>query len=227
MFKPIKIAHEEGSKLFFVSDTHFSHDKEFLYGKRGYNSVEEHDAGLIKTWNERVRPCDKVIHLGDFILGAGRDAKELAYHLLEKLNGKIYLIWGNHNSGVKQVYEDTLQIFGLASNLEVYPLTRDKYTFLGNQALLKVKAENKTHFVFCSHFAHRIWIDYNRNVWHVSGHSHGNDSETLPDCKNGKKLDVGIEVFGGPIVFDEVAKIMNQKQFVELDHHDSSTRPSF
>lgn len=38
------------NKLYFLSDTHFFHDKEFLYQPRGCLSVEEMNKKIVKNW---------------------------------------------------------------------------------------------------------------------------------------------------------------------------------
>lgn len=39
---------------YFTSDTHFGHNKEFVFKERGFNSVEEMNAAIIKNWNSVV-----------------------------------------------------------------------------------------------------------------------------------------------------------------------------
>lgn len=50
------------------------------------------DEALINNWNSVVGENDIVFHLGDFAFAPNWRWKEL----LEKLNGRIYLIMGNH-----------------------------------------------------------------------------------------------------------------------------------
>ena len=56
-------------KIWITSDTHFGHDREFIWGPRGYTSAAENDADIIKKWNEVVSSEDTVYHLGDVMLG--------------------------------------------------------------------------------------------------------------------------------------------------------------
>ena len=56
------------SRTFVTSDTHFGHDREFLYGPRGFTSIQEHDEEVIRRWNSVVNPEDEVFHLGDVML---------------------------------------------------------------------------------------------------------------------------------------------------------------
>ena len=41
------------NNIWFTSDLHFCHDKEFLYKPRGFNSIEEHDTAIIQNWNKK------------------------------------------------------------------------------------------------------------------------------------------------------------------------------
>ena len=79
--------------IWFTSDTHFGHKNISRFTKRPWNSTEEMDEGLIKNWNEVVGENDIVFHLGDFAFASNGRWKEL----IEKLNGRIYLILGNHD----------------------------------------------------------------------------------------------------------------------------------
>ena len=52
--------------IYFISDTHFNHDREFVYGPRGFKSVKEMNETLIKNWNETVTNEDDIYVLGIF-----------------------------------------------------------------------------------------------------------------------------------------------------------------
>ena len=72
-----------------ISDTHFYHENIGRYCKRPENWQEL----IIKNWNDRIAPGDTVLHLGDFALG-----KKIHFELLTGiLNGKMFLIQGNHD----------------------------------------------------------------------------------------------------------------------------------
>ena len=85
--------------VFLVSDTHFGHagvcrfthpdDPEVKL--RPWTDPDEMDEAMIKNWNDRVRPNDKVYHLGDVVINR-RALKTLA-----RLNGDKVLIRGNHD----------------------------------------------------------------------------------------------------------------------------------
>ena len=51
------------------------------------------NGGLISQWNKKVRKNDEVVILGDFSIDKGEKTNEL----LCRLNGRKYLIIGNHD----------------------------------------------------------------------------------------------------------------------------------
>ncbi len=84
--------------VYLVSDTHFGHEKTCTVFKREdgsplrpFSCAEEMDEYMIKAWNERVKPGDKVYHLGDVVISR----KFLS--VLGRLNGDKVLIRGNHD----------------------------------------------------------------------------------------------------------------------------------
>ena len=227
MLRKYTYTHTEESKVFFTSDTHFCHAK--LVTQRGFKSMAEHDVALLTNWNRVVRPQDTVIHLGDFLLGVGDKAQAVCLNLFNRLNGQIVLLWGNHLTGVKSIYENCVtEQHGLDGKAyEVYPTTwNNKVTFVGASLLAHIKtpeagkAERQNHFVFCSHYAQRIWIDANKGVMHASGHAHATDAESQPDWKLTRRLDVGVDNFNfTPLGFDEFLRIMKSKTQTIVDNH--------
>lgn len=230
MFNKFTFKDDQHTKLWIVSDTHFCHDKPFIVEKRGFKNIQDHDNTIISKWNDLVSPQDNVIHLGDFLVGAGDQSFKKGQEILFKLNGHIHFIWGNHNAYVKDIYFSTLkELYPNATRVtELYPITYcGKITFYGQSILAQVKidptprmCDKKTHLFFCSHFAHRIWIDsHDGEVVNLSGHSHGDDEESNPEFPYPKRLDCGIDNFGSPIHISEVIKIINKKHHKKIDHH--------
>ena len=84
---------QDAEKMFFTSDTHFCHTNIIKYCKRPFASVEENDEELIRRWNEKVPEDGTVFHLGDVAFGD----TERVDNILKRLNGKIYLVIGNHD----------------------------------------------------------------------------------------------------------------------------------
>lgn len=86
------------ANIFFISDTHFGHEKTCTTFKRAdgsplrpFANAQEMDEEMVRRWNEAVKEHDKVYHLGDVVIGI----KHL--HTLARLNGSKRLIRGNHD----------------------------------------------------------------------------------------------------------------------------------
>ena len=105
------------SKIFITSDTHFGHDRAFVWGPRGFASHVEHDNEIIRRWNEVVGPDDIVYHLGDVMLGDN----EYGIGCLRQLNGHIKIIPGNHDTPTcLDLYrqQDNVEVLGYAEMLK-------------------------------------------------------------------------------------------------------------
>ena len=83
---------------FLVSDTHFGHMGVCRFTRsdgvtklRPFDNPEEMDEFMVKAWNERVGPKDKVYHLGDVVIN------RRALKIMHRLNGDKVLIRGNHD----------------------------------------------------------------------------------------------------------------------------------
>ena len=80
--------------IFFTSDYHFYHNKDFIYQARGFETVEDMVEEIIKTHNVMVGPDDDVYILGDCMLND--NVRGLA--ALRRLNGRLHIIRGNHDT---------------------------------------------------------------------------------------------------------------------------------
>jgi len=166
------------SKLFFTADTHFGHESIIRLCKRPFKSVEAMDESLISRWNAKVAPNDVVYHVGDISFRAGNPP--LSY--LERLNGQIHLVIGNHDN--REKLEATGRLRSISDIKEI--------SWKGQ------------HIVMC-HYPMREWPGAWRGAWHLFGHVHGNlDGQAL-----GYSLDVGVDSHHfAPLAVEEVAAIM-------------------
>lgn len=80
--------------IYFTADLHFGHNKEFIYKKRGFNSVDEMNNKIIENWNNIIKDNDEIYIIGDLMLCDNKTGIEL----YNQLKGKKYIIWGNHDT---------------------------------------------------------------------------------------------------------------------------------
>ena len=84
--------------VFLYSDPHFGHQgvcnfmrNDGVTKLRPWDTAEEMDEHLVKVYNERVKPTDKIYFLGDVVI------KRKSLKTLARLNGDKVLIRGNHD----------------------------------------------------------------------------------------------------------------------------------
>ena len=178
------------SKIFLTSDTHFGHDREFLWGPRGFDCCLEHDETVIRNWNLIVEPDDIVYVLGDFMLGNNAYGCEC----VKRLNGHIRLIRGNHDTDRRWT--------------EVYP-TLPNIEIIGVADLIHYR---KYHF-YLSHFP-TLTGNLEKESLHqmtlnLFGHTHSKEKffEDRPDMYN-VSLDANDNT---PVLLDDIIERMKSK----------------
>ena len=78
---------------FYIADLHFGHANVLKFDNRPWVKIEDHDAALIKNWNDTVGFDDDVYILGDFSWYNVTKTIEI----FKQLNGRKHLIIGNHD----------------------------------------------------------------------------------------------------------------------------------
>lgn len=201
-----KISDEVYDNLFVTSDTHFNHDKEFLYKSRGYENPSVMTEDMIRIINETVGEDGILLHLGDFCLNT---THEQYFDILSKLKIKeLWMLWGNHNNPIQKNYGGTReQVCAYSKGL----LTR----YLGNYFTFR----NKRKYFICFHFPIQIFDFMSYGSMHLCGHSHGHNPISRPEDKTHKILDCGWDIHKKPLTMQEIETIMLTKSTNTL-HHD-------
>ena len=147
--------------VFFTSDTHWGHKSIISFSNRPYSLVEEMDEDLIQRWNSKVSSKDTIYHLGDVMWYRKEDQQR---RIIDRLNGNIKLILGNHDSDFKY----------WPSKIELCdPIT-------------KLKFDHVT-FQLC-HYPLLEWDGAFRGAIHLHGHSHNLWPQT-----SYRRLDIGVD----------------------------------
>ena len=181
--------------VFFTSDTHFNHTNILRFCQRPFNDVEQMNEAMIANWNAVVTPDDTVFHLGDFCLGGAAEWNQI----LDRLNGKIYLILGNHD----------------LKNIRQGFIGRFEHVAMGMRIEIGKKKIYLNHFPF-------LCFDggYKDDVWQLFGHVHTRQHNTGLDAGRLQhlyptQLDVGVDANNfTPLSYAQVrTKILDQ-----IDH---------
>ena len=108
--------------IFIVSDLHLGHSKDFIYGARGFENVEDMNEAIIRKWNEVVDEEDDVYVLGDLVMGP-----EVNLQMLRRLKGRLHIVRGNHCTNTRWDFYQNLSNVVEADN-SLY-LSYDGYKF--------------------------------------------------------------------------------------------------
>jgi len=133
--------------IWIIADTHFFHANIAKYCSRpdGWQDL------ILENWNHFIRSSDIVFHLGDLALGKKEDTQAL----IPRLNGKLYLMRGNHDRRSKAFYQD----LGIT-------LVKDPYRMETDTGLKMV-------------FSHRPIVPLPPGLLNLHGHIHNNPTPGL------------------------------------------------
>jgi calcineurin-like phosphoesterase family protein len=204
------------NNIWFTSDSHFHHKNivrgvtsweigEGEVGTRDFDTLEEHDEALVKSFNSVIKENDILYHLGDWSFGGHEQIKIFR----DKLRCKnIHLIFGNHDQHIEPINSPYRSLFSSLGYYKEISLNVDKKW----DQFRKVK-------ICMSHYAMRVWNKSHHGAIMLYGQSHG----TLED--NGtRSMDVGVDTNAlYPYHLDEVLEIMLKRKVHTIDHHNSST----
>ncbi len=174
--------------IFLTADLHFFHSNVIKYCNRPFITIEEMNETIIKNWNYKVKADDEVYLLGDVAFCGDNKAKEL----LDRLNGRIYLIEGNHDRG------------------KLKTITR----FEWRKYYHELKVDGTTFVLF--HYPIEFWNKRHRGSIHLHGHSHGGLGKNLKT----KRIDVGIDCWNYfPVSLEEIKEELKKYSEPSNDHH--------
>ena len=162
--------------IWFTSDLHFNHNKDFLYEPRGFKSVTEHDYEIIERWNSIVECGDTVYFLGD--IGMGTEVDYLV-DCVTILNGNIRWVLGNHDTANRMTQISVLpnvEIIGYADKINI---SRNISFFLCHYPTLTMPRNldgelNGRTYSICGHsHTKNKWLDWDKGgIYHVELDAH-------------------------------------------------------
>jgi hydrolase len=157
-------------KKYFIADPHFGHANMIRLADRPFSDVEEMDRTLIQNWNNTVGKEDEIYIIGDF---SWYSNPEKVNFLLKKLNGKKYLITGNHDHFLKNKNFDRKQ-------------------FVWIKEYAEIKQDGTKIVLF--HYPIEEWNGFYRGSVHIHGHQHNKQEYNVKQQKlNLKRYDAGVD----------------------------------
>ena len=91
--------------IYFTSDLHLNHEKDFIYKARGFHSINHMNGVLLYNLQTIVQPEDDLWILGDIVLGKFEKAKPL----LKLIPGRVHYLIGNHDTDRRLSLYDELE----------------------------------------------------------------------------------------------------------------------
>lgn len=150
------------SRKLYISDLHFFHDKIISQmDKRDFHNCEEMNQYMLEQWNQKVRQKDEVYILGDLSFAKGKETNDL----INKLNGKLYMIVGNHDSFLRDKEFDVERFVWVKPYAEIFDN--------GRKVVL-------SHYpIFCYNGQYRVSKAGNPRTYMLYGHVHNTYDELL------------------------------------------------
>jgi calcineurin-like phosphoesterase family protein len=187
---------KEVKNIWFTSDQHYGHANVVKFCNRPFYTVNDMNEHLIHQHNSLVKPNDDVYMVGDF---SNKIGPKRAVEFLKRLNGKKYLVKGNHD---KRIVKN--------------PEVQEQFEWIKDIFVLDVPDKdgfNGRRYITLCHYAMRVWYKSHWGTWHLYGHSHGK----LWDDPQSLSFDVGVDCHNfQPINYETVKDIMNKKNFTPL-----------
>lgn len=224
-YEPIKVKTLDTNILVWGCP-HFHHEcKNWatpLWKTRGYNTLEEHDEGLIKNWNDKANSETVGFLLGDIMFGSsGERGFE---NTLRRLKFRtLYVLPGNHQAGWRQLFQKTVS----ETKSNVWKDGDRDIIFVPNY----LEAFINSQPVVMSHYPILSWNGQAKGSYMLFSHVHGNleKSEVGRVYVNSKcrALEMSVEKWPSPASFKEIKEAIGKREPVSFDHHDSSTQNPF
>jgi calcineurin-like phosphoesterase family protein len=222
-YQPVKVEAKNHEVLFWGC-LHYGHNPKWdvpIWKRRGFNSSEEHDEAIIRSWNSKATDKTVGFLLGDVMFGYGGEEK--FKKLMSRLHfRRVFVMSGNHQSGWKQAFEsvndNTLYVDGNYSK-EVIFVPNYLEAMVNGQAIV------------CCHYPILSWNGAGKNSIMLFSHVHGSlvNSELgrMYLEKGGKNLEVSVEASVYPFTFGEIMSLVKNKNEFKTDHHTAETQNPF
>ncbi len=147
---------------YYIADPHFYHEgMNDSMDCRGFSSTDEMNEVMIEHWNRKVTSKDEVVILGDLSYGNAEQTNTL----LSRLNGKLYLVHGNHDRFVNAGGFNTFRFKWIKPYAELSDEKR--------KVIL-------CHYpVFCYNGQYKMEEDGTPRAYMLYGHVHNTEDEIL------------------------------------------------
>jgi len=212
----MKIVLEKGQRIFFTSDTHYSHEgicratsKWDNSKTRDFDSLENMNSAIVTEINNKVGENDFLFHLGDWSFGGFDKIQEFRDQIICK---NVHLVLGNHDHHIERNKGGIRSLFSSVNH----------YVSLDLRIPSDGQEMKKFSMVLC-HFPIASWDGMSKGRIHLHGHVHLEPHNKIAE---GRAMDVGMDGNNlEPYSLNEITKLLSGRPIKRLtlpsDHHES------
>lgn len=157
--------------IYFTSDLHFCHSRDFIYEPRGFKSAYSMTDKIAENIINTVKWDDDLYILGDIML----NNNDYGIKVLKQLPGKKHIVIGNHDTEKRvELYQDVYntEVIGVATIMKYkgWSFYLSHYpTMLGSGA----KCRKQKRFCLCGHtHTKNKYVDMPYGCYHVDVDAH-------------------------------------------------------
>ena len=186
------------SETWLISDPHFGHA--LAAKERGFDSVEGHDAWLVRQCQVKVGLKDDLFWLGDMAFAGWKDR---LHNIMPKLPGRHHLVLGNHDRAHplnSRAFDHQHQYVVWFDSMQ----TSAQLSWEGRKLLL-------SHFPYQGEGErkmadrHTQWRLRDEGTWLIHGHTHSTKKFSL-SLKGTLQLHAGVDAWRGPVRLGELVR---------------------
>lgn len=168
--------------IYFTSDLHLGHENVIKFQNRPFADANEMNHTLIINYNSIVQPNDTVYILGDLVFRIPADD---ANRLISKMNGKKYLITGNHDKKYDESLFEEITIY------KEIKYCRERFVLM--------------------HYPLLEWNHMYHGSYHLHGHIHSFPDYNIKNKNdNIRRYDVGVDAnYFYPVAITDILNFFN------------------
>jgi calcineurin-like phosphoesterase family protein len=197
-------------KTWISSDLHFCHQNILKYcpESRGhFTSVEEMNESIVSTFNSVIDEEDTLIIAGDICFAR----PEIGVEFLKRINGKKKIVWGNHDTKLRESssFHQSRALIGAV--------------WEGDYLEFDHKFQDRKYKIVVSHYPFLTWNRAHHGAINLHGHGHAPFERRNTQGENVRQMDIGVDgCFMMPHNMDDICSEMSRREIHKHGHHDGS-----
>jgi calcineurin-like phosphoesterase family protein len=197
----------KAKQTWFISDTHFDHKNILEYSDRPFDTVPEMNETIISNIKKYVRKGDILIVVGDFQLGAKKEALREYIRQIKTTGCTLVLVRGNHDYKNSEMINLGFDVSVDRLDLEIAHERVSVTHFPYRQPVFKYLYYCLMNYLFGKKYPRKWWKERYywkklpfREKYHIHGHTHGdkimNEFQINVSCEAVNYTPINIQKIG-------------------------------